>query len=100
MAPVFAALVAALAFSPRFWLDRLLSWSPLALVGIVSYEIYLSHVVVFRVLDRLHLDRWLTLYYVICLTLSIAVGWLFHRLFGKPTQRVVRAWLSAGRAGG
>jgi peptidoglycan/LPS O-acetylase OafA/YrhL len=94
MAPIFAALVSALAFARGFWLDKVLAWAPLALVGVVSYEIYLTHVIVFRVLARLHLDRWLDLYYAVCFALSIAVGWLFHRLFGKPTQRVVRGWIS------
>ncbi len=98
MAPLFTGLVLALAFSPKFWLQRLLSWPPLAWVGVISYEIYLSHVVVYRTLNRLHLDRWLLVYYAVCVTLALAVGWAFHRVFGKPTQRWVRAWLSEPRA--
>jgi len=94
MAPLFTALVTALAFSPSFWLVRLLSWSPLTLIGAISYEIYLSHVVVYRVLNRAHLDRWLTVYYAVSILLAIAVGWLFHRIIGKPSQRWARAWLS------
>jgi peptidoglycan/LPS O-acetylase OafA/YrhL len=97
MAPVFAAMVSALAFVPAGGLTRALAWTPLALVGVISYEIYLTHVVVYRVLERAH-PRPSILSYLLSIGLAIGVGWLFHRLFGKPTQRWVRDQL-AGRAG-
>jgi peptidoglycan/LPS O-acetylase OafA/YrhL len=93
MGPVFAALVSALVFAPNFWLKRVLAWAPLALVGVISYEVYLTHVLVYRVLNRLNLNQWLILYYVISIALALAVGWVFHRAFGVPTQRWLRARL-------
>ncbi len=93
LAPAFTALVCALCFSPRFWLARVLSWPPLVLVGSVSYEIYLSHVTVFRVLSRLGFERWGALYYPLTFACAIGVGWAFHRLFSRPAQRFVRRWL-------
>jgi peptidoglycan/LPS O-acetylase OafA/YrhL len=90
LAPVFTALVCALCFSPKFWLSRLLAWAPLVLVGTVSYEIYLSHVTVFRVLSRLGFERVTWVYYPLSLAVAIGVGWLFHRIYSRPTQRWVR----------
>ena len=94
MAVAFTLLVVALAFSPDFWLARALSIRPLAFIGVISYELYLSHVSVYRALSRLKLDdeRWL--YYPLCLSLSLVVAWLFHRLFAKPTQVWVRSRLT------
>jgi peptidoglycan/LPS O-acetylase OafA/YrhL len=93
LAPIFTILVSALCFSPGFWLARVLAWAPLVLVGSVSYEIYLSHITVFRVLSRLGAEHWPALYYPLTLACATAVGWAFHRLFSKPAQRVVRRWL-------
>lgn len=90
LAPTFAALVCALCFSPGFWLSRLLSWAPFVVVGTVSYEIYLSHVTVFRVLSRLGAERIPALYYPLTFAAAIAAGWVFHRVFGRPAQRWVR----------
>ena len=96
MGPVFAALVSGLAFAPAAWLTRAMAWAPLALVGVVSYEIYLTHVVVYRVIERLHPRPWNVLEYALLIAAAIATGWVFHRVFGKPTQRWVRDLL-AGR---
>jgi peptidoglycan/LPS O-acetylase OafA/YrhL len=85
-------LVCALCFSPGFWLTRVLAWSPLVLIGSVSYEIYLSHITVFRVLSRLGLERWPAAYYPLTFVGAITVGWAFHRIFSKPAQRIVRTW--------
>ncbi len=93
LAPLFTALVTALTFVPRFWLTRVLSSRPLVFIGTISYEIYLSHISVFRVLGRLHVDRVPALFYVLSFAGSVLAGWLFHRLFSKPTQRIVRSWL-------
>jgi len=93
LAPAFTALVSAMAFGSGFRLERVLSWPPLVLVGSVSYEIYLSHISVYRVLTRLGLERLPWLYYPATFACSIAVGVVFHRLFSKPTQRVLRRWL-------
>jgi peptidoglycan/LPS O-acetylase OafA/YrhL len=98
MGPVFAALVSGLAFVPTAWLTRAFAWSPLALVGVVSYEIYLTHVVVYRVIERLYPRPWNVLEYVLLIAAAIATGWLFHRVFGKPTQRWVRDLLAGRRA--
>jgi peptidoglycan/LPS O-acetylase OafA/YrhL len=65
-------------------------------VGVVSYEIYLTHVVVYRVVERVHPRPWGGLEYVLVVVAAIAAGWVFHRVFGKPTQRWVRDRL-AGR---
>jgi len=94
MAPAFTALTLAVAYSPGFWLGKLLAWRPLAFVGIISYEIYLSHVSVFRVLGRLGLEQTTLHYYGLCFGFSLAIGWLFHRLFSRPTQEWARAWLA------
>lgn len=96
IAPCFALLVAMLAFLPGSGTARLLGAAPLVFVGVISYEIYLTHVSVYRVLERLAgaaLPR--SLYYALCFGLSLAVGALFHRLFSKPTQRWMRKRLDA-----
>ena len=90
LAPIFTALVCALCFSPGFWLSRVLAGAPLVVVGSVSYEIYLSHITVFRVLSRLGLERVEALYYPVTLISAVLVGWLFHRIYSKPTQRWMR----------
>lgn len=97
MAPVFAALVTALAFAPAAWLTRALAWAPLALVGVISYEIYLSHTVVYRVIERLYPRPWGLEIYAVLVAAAVLVGWIFHRVFGKPSQRWVRDRL-AGRS--
>jgi peptidoglycan/LPS O-acetylase OafA/YrhL len=94
LAPMFAVLVGTLSLSSTFWLARLLSWRPLAFVGVISYEIYLSHVVVYRVLARLHIDQWRTFYYAFCVATSIGVASVFHRFFSKPSQTALRAWMA------
>jgi peptidoglycan/LPS O-acetylase OafA/YrhL len=101
LAPLFTALVSALTFAGRFWLARVLSWSPLVFIGSISYEVYLSHISVFRILARLRLDHLPWLYYPLTFASSIFVGWLFHRIFSKPSQRMLRSWLdrpAPGRA--
>jgi peptidoglycan/LPS O-acetylase OafA/YrhL len=90
MAPIFAVLVSALAFRPADWLTRLFAWAPLAFIGVISYEIYLTHSVVYRVVERLNPRPWSILEYALPVALAITAGWLFHRLFGKPTQRWFR----------
>ncbi len=93
LAPVLTALVCVLAYAPPFWLSRILAWSPLVLIGSISYEMYLSHITVFRVLTRLGFERLSSLYYPLTYLCSMLVGWAFHRLFSKPAQRLVRRWL-------
>jgi peptidoglycan/LPS O-acetylase OafA/YrhL len=94
LAPAFTAFVTAVALWPGFIFTPIFSFRPLAFVGVISYEMYLSHVTVFRVLERLHIERNRPLYYTLCIALSVAVGWLFHQLFAKPTQSRLRAWLA------
>lgn len=96
MAPVFAAFVSALAFLPAAWLTRVFAWAPLAFVGVISYEIYLTHVVVYRVIERAYPRPWLGFEYFVSIGVAILAGWVFHRAFGKPTQRWARAWLQGG----
>jgi peptidoglycan/LPS O-acetylase OafA/YrhL len=96
MGPVFAALVSGLAFAPAAWLTRAMAWAPLAFVGVISYEIYLSHTVVYRVIERLHPRPWGSFEYPSLIAAAIFTGWVFHRVFGKPTQRWMRELL-AGR---
>jgi peptidoglycan/LPS O-acetylase OafA/YrhL len=93
MAPVFAALVSALAFAPQAWLTRAFAWAPFVFVGIISYEIYLTHVVVYRVIERAYPRPWVGFEYAVSIGVAIAAGWIFHRVFGKPTQRWVRHWM-------
>ncbi len=93
LAPVLTALVCVLAYAPPFWLSRMLAWSPLVLIGSVSYEMYLSHITVFRILTRLGFERFSSLYYPLTYACSLLVGWAFHSVFSKPAQRLVRRWL-------
>ena len=65
MAPVFAALVSALAFAPRAWPRAMFAWAPLAFIGVISYEIYLSHVVVYRVIERTYPRPWIGFEYAV-----------------------------------
>jgi peptidoglycan/LPS O-acetylase OafA/YrhL len=97
MAPIFAALVSALAFAPGAWVTRAFAWAPLVFIGIISYEIYLSHVVVYRVIERTYPRPWIGFEYAVSIAMAVAAGWIFHRAFGKPTQRWLRDWMR-GRA--
>jgi peptidoglycan/LPS O-acetylase OafA/YrhL len=100
MAPVFAALVSALAFAPHAWLTRAFAWAPFVFVGIISYEIYLTHVVVYRVIERTYPRPWVGFEYAVSIAVAVAAGWIFHRVFGKPTQRWVRNWMQGRPAAG
>jgi peptidoglycan/LPS O-acetylase OafA/YrhL len=95
LAPLFTALITALCFSPGFWLARVLAWAPLVFVGTVSYEIYLSHIITFRMLSRLGLERAPLLYYVLTIAGAILGGWLFHRFYSRRTQALVRRWFDS-----
>jgi peptidoglycan/LPS O-acetylase OafA/YrhL len=91
MAPCFAAVMVVVAFSPASATARLLAWPPLVFVGVISYEIYLSHITVYRLLSRLHLDGSHAVYYPLCVAVSLMVAAVFHHFFSKPAQR----WISS-----
>ena len=84
MAPVFAALVSALAFAPRAWPTvAMFAWAPLVFIGVISYEIYLSHVVVYRVIERTYPRPWIGFEYAVLIGAAIVAGWIFTALWGK-----------------
>jgi peptidoglycan/LPS O-acetylase OafA/YrhL len=81
------------AWSPRFWLAKVLSWSPLVLLGEISYELYLSHFLVFRAVSRLGLGvRFEWAHGVACFLGAVVVAYLLHKGFSRPTQRAIRDW--------
>ncbi len=76
-------------------LSRFLSHPWMALVGVISYEIYLIHELVIGVLMRLKLSAYPLIFSLLTFSLSIGVAWLFHRVFSLPTQRYLRGFGSS-----
>ena len=98
MAPVFAALVTALAFAPGAWLTRAFAWAPLAFIGIISYEIYLTHVVVYRVIERTYPRPWIGFQYAVSMGWrSPQVGSSIASLANRPNAGCVIGYRAARR---
>jgi len=75
-----------------------LEWKPLAFVGMVSYGIYLLHLIVLdaaqRALSRWHVDLPGALF-VVGLAGTVALAALSYRFFERPLLRLKDRWRSA-----
>lgn len=74
----------------KSWIVRFLSTPLLVAIGIVSYEIYLIHVLVIGFLGSLGFRNHAFLYAGFVLFFSFALGWFFHRYFSKPIEQWMR----------
>jgi len=95
----FTAGVVYLAVRPAGLVARFFAHRALVFVGVISYEIYLSHEVVIGVLVRFGVDNWPWIFTMLAAGLSIAVAAAGHILFSKPTQKWLRARLHTTRSG-
>src|SRR5262249_11554314 len=66
--------------------DRVLSWTPLAWIGIVSYSIYLLHILVIGAFGRLGLTSDLAM--LGALVVTVAAASLSYGLIEKPFRRL------------
>ncbi len=71
---------------------RLLSWKPLGTLGLVSYEVYLLHVIVYGFVQKLGVQGG-PLFLAIVYPVSFAAGWAFYTFFGRPAQERLKITL-------
>jgi peptidoglycan/LPS O-acetylase OafA/YrhL len=74
----------------KSWLVRSLSTQLLVAIGIVSYEIYLIHVLVIGLLGSIGFKNFIFVYGVSVLFFSFIMGWMIHRYFSKPIEQWMR----------
>jgi peptidoglycan/LPS O-acetylase OafA/YrhL len=90
---VATAVVIAAAVHPQPGpLNRVLSFRPLCLLGLISYGVYLWHWPIYVVLDqsRVHLGGWPLLAVQIAVTIAVAV--VSFRLAESPIRRGTGVW--------
>jgi peptidoglycan/LPS O-acetylase OafA/YrhL len=91
--PLLALLIFALASNPG-GAGRFLSLPPLLWLGDISYSVYMLHVPVLLLMQRVGGEGpalggplvWM----VICVSASLLLGQLSYRLFERPAQRLIR----------
>jgi peptidoglycan/LPS O-acetylase OafA/YrhL len=91
----YTQLILYMSFNPHSLLTRFFSTRFLVFVGVISYEIYLTHEIVLGVLVRMGVKQYPWTCFIGTIILSILVAWAFHVFFCKPTQRRLRRFLSA-----
>ncbi|MBI4924624.1 MAG: hypothetical protein HY843_01755, partial [Bdellovibrio sp.] len=69
---------------------KLLSHPLLVFIGILSYEIYLVHLMILPPLARTGLNKHVFIYSVLSVSLSIFSAWCLHRFFSVPMQRLIK----------
>jgi peptidoglycan/LPS O-acetylase OafA/YrhL len=85
LVPVFVVAMR----SPRWGPMRLLNWGPLRFMGVLSYSLYLLHLVVIGVVET----RWGLHGFaagVTALAISIAIAWLIRLAIERPATRLRR----------
>jgi peptidoglycan/LPS O-acetylase OafA/YrhL len=74
---------------PRWGPMRVLNWRPLRFIGVLSYSLYLLHLVVIGVVDmKWHLHGFVA--GALSLAISIAVAWAIHLAIERPATRLRR----------
>ena len=95
---VATVLLAGIVLQPDSSLVRALEWTPLAFIGTVSYGVYLLHVLVLdltqRVLGRLHIEA-PGAAFIVCAIGTIALAALSYRVFERPLLRLKDRWQPA-----
>lgn len=71
-------------------IDTILGSRLMVAIGLASYSIYLSHLIVLAGLNRLLPDRPPIAFEAIAVVSSVLVGWLGYRLIEVPAQRLRR----------
>jgi peptidoglycan/LPS O-acetylase OafA/YrhL len=90
-----AVMVAELAVNTDRAFARVLSWRPLAYIGLISYGLYLYHMLIFRAVGHwLNLSR--TPESSIAIALSLAVAAASYRWLESPFLRVKKRYASEG----
>jgi peptidoglycan/LPS O-acetylase OafA/YrhL len=85
LVPVFVVAMRSPGWGPM----RLLNWGPLRFIGVLSYSLYLLHLVVIGVVTM----RWNlhgVLAGVLSLAISIAIAWAIHHAIERPASRLRR----------
>jgi peptidoglycan/LPS O-acetylase OafA/YrhL len=90
--------LAGIVLHPSSRVVSVLEWKPLAFVGMVSYGIYLLHMLVLdvaqRALSRWHVDLPGALF-MACFIGTVALAALSYRFFERPLLRLKDRWRSA-----
>jgi peptidoglycan/LPS O-acetylase OafA/YrhL len=68
----------------------------LRVVGLCSYEIYLTHMLVILGLVPLIVASkpeasWVLVWYIVLLTSSVALGWVVNKVYSEPLNRLLRS---------
>lgn len=91
--PIFAYVILA----PKSWVGRFLNWKPIAFLGVLSYTVYLVHVMflhaVENVLDLPHLAE-----VGIAAAVTLAFAYATYRLVEKPMARLRKRISHAGES--
>jgi acetyltransferase len=91
---VFVVVAAAFPHLHAGPLTRVLSWRPLAYIGVATYSTYLWHGAILALLiqDDIVSPKHFWVLAVVALPLSLAVGMLSYRVIEEPFLRLRRRW--------
>ena len=85
LVPVFVVAIRQPTWGPM----KLLNWAPMKFVGVLSYTLYLSHVVILGAIVRnFHSSGLVTA--LLGLAASLALAWIVHRLIERPAAALRR----------
>ena len=87
---VMVCVVVSVCVVERTMLHPLLQWRPLAFVGVISYGIYLLHMLCANLVRRVIHDRYGTAVFAATLITVIVVAYLSFRYFESPLLRLKR----------
>jgi peptidoglycan/LPS O-acetylase OafA/YrhL len=84
------ALLLGLVLTPGTWASRISSWTPLRLVGVLSFGLYLVHPFVMEALATHGAPSAGALLFLLTLIGSLAIGLLLERVVERPCMEVGR----------
>lgn len=91
--PIFGYLIT----RPRSWIGRILNWKPIAFLGVLSYTMYLVHVLFLRAVENL-----LTLPHVaeVCIAgvATFLFAWGVNKVVERPIARLRKKLSRAGES--
>ena len=84
-------MIASLAAAEQSWFVRFLEWRPVAWLGLISYSVYLNHLLVIKAVNLVaaRMDLWQRGLVIVSLVLGLST--LTYRLIESPARR----WLMA-----